>query len=192
MAESPRDGYFYGLEIMETNVIFLVDCSRSMRGEKIEHLRKEVNAALAGMSATNRFVVIPFGGYDPAMFPPRGLTVLSSLQRGRAAKYMARQRAAGKTPMLQAIKSTFPRVINRAAAAGLRVDAIYLLSDGEASDAKPEKLLEEVDRINRKTRVRIHTISMGQASQLLQDLAVRNEGRHRTVSIGSDAGRNDD
>ena len=181
-AESPLPGHFYGLRVTETNAVFLLDCSSSMRGSRIERLRKELEAALSTMDESMHFAVIPFGGIDMPMFPRSGMTPATEKERNAAIRFIKKRRAGGQTPMLQAIRSVFTRLINRTATTGVPVDAIYLLSDGQATDAMPDRLLDNVDRINSRALIRIHTVSIGADSELLYKLAQRNHGRYSVMT----------
>ena len=61
------------------------------------------------------------------------------------------------------------------------VEAIYLLSDGEASGGKFSRdsdILREVAKRNRYRRAIIHVVAVGYDSSLLQKLASKNGGRY--------------
>ena len=61
------------------------------------------------------------------------------------------------------------------------VDTVWLLSDGDPTAGAfvfPDQILREVRRLNASRRVAIHTISVGQESDLLRRLAEENHGTH--------------
>jgi len=186
--EDPPSYDFYGLPVVETNTVFLLDYSGSMRGDRIRQLRKEMASVLEGMGEKRRFGIILFTGLGTLRYPLKGLAPADKRRKQRALKFLKRP-PNGKTPMLKAFRDVSTRLVEKAATPEQRVDAIYLLSDGEASDAKPEALLKEVDRMNRKAGVIIHSISIGTKSETLAELARMHSGRHKTVKAKPPAER---
>ena len=64
----------------------------------------------------------------------------------------------------------------------LEVDTIYILTDGGPTDAQIPELLDNVEKLNRFMRVRIHTVGIGQGAQgLLNPLAEQNNGQFKAV-----------
>ena len=64
------------------------------------------------------------------------------------------------------------------------VDTIYLLTDGEPTHGvivDPMELAAEVIRWNHTRRVRIHGISVGRESEMLEKLAEESGGRYVSV-----------
>ena len=59
------------------------------------------------------------------------------------------------------------------------IRTVYFLSDGEPSDCSPEDLLRCLKKSVPK--LKINTISMGQTSQLLKDIASQHKGMYREV-----------
>jgi hypothetical protein len=86
-----------------------------------------------------------------------------------ALPWIATRSADGGTSIRAALQAAF---------AVRGVDAIYLLSDGEPTDATPEAILAEVRRWNAGRRVRVHTIGVGneQGEAFLCQLADQNNG----------------
>lgn len=72
--------------------------------------------------------------------------------------------------------------------ADLKVDTIFLMTDGTPTAGKviePERILENVRRLNKLRRVRIHCVGVGQCnSDLLEKLASENGGRFVRPDLG--------
>jgi uncharacterized protein with von Willebrand factor type A (vWA) domain len=61
------------------------------------------------------------------------------------------------------------------------VDTIFFLSDGAPSMGTfvdPERILEEILRLNQESQVTIHTISVGFSSTFMEQLADQNRGSY--------------
>ncbi|HEU4561989.1 MAG TPA: hypothetical protein VFS20_29450 [Longimicrobium sp.] len=86
-----------------------------------------------------------------------------------ALPWIGMQSASGGTSIRAALQAAF---------AVRGVDAIYLLSDGEPTDADPNTILAEVAQWNRTRRVRVHTIGVGddRGEPFLCALAEQNNG----------------
>ena len=113
---------FYGLPVVETNTVFLLDFSSSMRGERIKRLRQEFTSVLEGMSDRRRFGIILFCGLGTPRFPIKGLASADAKRKKAALKFIKRP-PNGKTPMLSAFDSAFFRLVRKDAKPEQRVDA---------------------------------------------------------------------
>ena len=61
------------------------------------------------------------------------------------------------------------------------VDTIFFLSDGAPSMGAfvdPERILQEILRLNQESQVTIHTIAMGFTSAFMENLAAQNRGAY--------------
>ncbi len=178
---------FYGLEVKSTRVAFVIDRSGSMsesaeKGgpKRMDIVKGELKALLAVMSDSARVNVIFFGDKVDAMaVAPRPLD-----KKGRddAAKFIESIFPAKRTNLYDAVS----RALSFAATADGQgvldgIDTIYLLSDGEPTfGAITWSNLAEmvIRRINRRARVTIHAIAVGDTCTLLKDIAAGSGGEY--------------
>lgn len=65
----PSVGLFYNLGLYSERLVFVLDTSMSMRGERIASLKRNLTNTLQGMTAKVQFNVIDFGGHISLMKP---------------------------------------------------------------------------------------------------------------------------
>ncbi len=164
---------FYGLPIVSGRLVFVVDISGSMEGERMSSLRAATLDALRALPDPARFVLIPyersFIRYGSLARPPN---------QEQATGFISRLRAGGGTDLFE------PTV---AALAVPGVDSIYLLTDGEPEDGA----LRDWYRITVALTARCHylpvainTVSFEAGDRIaaeLANLARLNRGRHENL-----------
>ncbi|MBI5394070.1 MAG: VWA domain-containing protein [Verrucomicrobia bacterium] len=156
---------FYGVEVKTRHCLFVLDCSGSMEGERITHLKEEmVNllAAFEGKPKTLRFAIILFHTEVEGCFTARGLMPNDAESLKRASKYVDRIVAGGGTAMMSALQFVAAKLLP-----GGDVDTIYLLSDGAPTDAAPEDVLAAARKIHDDFQVKFHTIGIGESEGLV-------------------------
>ena len=179
---------FFGVEISGP-VIFLLDISGSMAASsgdgnltRLELVKKEISNTLKRKFEESKkkrnkdhFRIVCFD--DSCIFAPeadkRGLRFDSTSNIMEANRFVQTLQPRGGTGMMMAWNSIIP-IIKRE-----EIQSVYFLSDGEPNDCRPEDLLAFLKQSVLK--LRIHTISMGQSSQLLKDIAKQHNGQYREV-----------
>lgn len=175
---------FYDIPIRGRKVVFVLDASTSMLGERMARMKREMVKALDELPEESRFNVIFF---HTGVHRMRQWMVEATPASIRSAKeFIGRQPAKGWTNLFGGL----------GAALGLKSvgserfpreslpDQIVLLSDGEPSIGRLrtlEDISEEIRRINRDGAIRIDTIAVGADSLLLRTLAAENDGVYRQV-----------
>jgi uncharacterized protein with von Willebrand factor type A (vWA) domain len=100
------------------------------------------------------------------------LTRITKKSREEAIQFARQQKASGGTNIYDSLE---------AAIQTKKVDTIFLLSDGQASQGKfmaTEDILREIGRLNSKRRIKIHCIALGGSHSLLEQLAAQSGGRY--------------
>ncbi len=162
---------FFGAEGRGSSFVFIVDASGSMEGNRFKRAIKELNAAVARLSAGQSFFVIFYNDVALPMCWPKQedkLVAATSENRTRIAKW---------TRTMEPVGGTMPEEAF-AIALKLNPDVIFFLTDGEI----PPETREEVRNAN-AGRVSIHTIALGieKGAEILKGIAEDNHGRYRFV-----------
>lgn len=166
---NPLEVEFFGSRTQAANIGFVVDCSGSMSGTRIERTKLELLKAILNLDAKQRFYLSFFN--DQAIPMLSGETQplpASPLNKVRVYKWMKTVPASGGTqpePSIQQVAKLSPQVI-------------FLLSDGVFSP------LSEATYGELKPRdIRVNTIAFEDESgkQALQDIANRTKGTYRFV-----------
>ena len=174
---------FYGLEVTEGNVCFLLDASGSMRStngigiSRLEIAKRQLSDTVGALPEQRsgqpvRLNVIFFGtGLAP--FAP-DLVELTPGVRAELLAAIEAQGTLGLTAVFDGLERAF---------ASTELDAIYLLSDGSPNGGRleePEEIRAEVRAWNaaRETPIRIHCVAAGAERPLLRWLAEDSGGRY--------------
>lgn len=182
-AEAPNRGVadgaeFFGMQAGGRRFVFVVDSSRSMRGRRWTAACQELLESVGRLHAQQEFYVIFFDAGAHPMFSPRKpepeLLPATEENLKRLRRWL---------PSIDFGRDTAPA---RAMELAIRLepDAIFLLSDGEFTDATPQ-LLRTLNRVRQRdgtvaVRVPIHTIGFHTAAcqAVLRPLAAENGGRY--------------
>jgi Mg-chelatase subunit ChlD len=185
---------FFGVPVTGRSIAFVIDTSGSMdeptagtgdggrarQPTRLRAAKEQVLTAVQAMPAESQYVLLTFAEEArlwtsaPVRSGARNLTSLTEL--------LSRLRAHGGTNLFAALAEVLEFDHQRWGAQGmLRVDEVFLLSDGEptAGDVQdPDALLRLVQEANRYAQVRIHTVftGTGPGAALLQQLAEQNGG----------------
>lgn len=171
---------FFGIPVTGRRVAFVLDCSQSMWGEKMESARKELLAAVKGLRPGRRFGVVMFNEkvwtwretLDPAT-PARKWALAEALRDPTTRSY---------TNIHDALERAFAwggkGRLAPPDAPGL--DEIFLLSDGEPNRGRvknPDGIVEAVEGWNVDGTIRLHAVALGdRPADLLRRLAEANGG----------------
>lgn len=172
---------FFGIQGRGQKIVFVVDCSRSMMGEKWERVREELIRSLERLSPEQSFYVIFFDGNSHPMFSPgppaKEMLAADSANLSRVRRWiMSVQLGANTSPlssMVHALK--------------LSPDATFLLTDGEFADSTAQWLRDHnrIKRVDAKPRVKtpVHTVGIfnTKTQRLLKRIARENAGQFQFV-----------
>jgi len=168
---------FYGIAVDATDIVFVIDRSGSMRrnqpkstSSRWDVAMNEVRAVIDKLPSHARVNVVLFG--TDVWTWRDGLTTLDAQTKQRLDADLRGQGPGGGTYLWEGMEQALEE---------REVEAIYLLSDGEASGGKFSRdsdILREVAKRNRYRRAIIHVVAVGYDSSLLQKLASKNGGRY--------------
>lgn len=171
---------YWNIPVHSDRVTFVVDCSGSMAepfgtgdGTRLDEAKRQLGNVFDRIPKKARVNVISFGAGADALFD--ALQPLSGRRRKEADAFVAALPAKGPTNVHAALRLAF---------ADAEVDTIFLLTDGRPSVGAivaPGALADEVQRWNLPRGLRIHTIAIGEPSDLLERLA-RDSGGEHTVA----------
>ncbi len=189
-AEGEDEGYFLvlghptggdGAVAPPKDVVFALDTSGSMRGEKMEQARDAITWALGRLNPQDRFNVITFGT-EVKRFA-EGPVAADAAARARATDFIDDALATGRTNIADALSAA---VAGPARADRLRV--VLFLTDGSptAGEVSPEAILARLPA-DATGGARLFALGVGHDVNpwLLDQLAARTGGR--SVYVGPDA-----
>lgn len=170
---------FMGVPIQGRRVVFVVDRSSSMRGDRFDATRGELRRAILGLPGDASFGVVMFSAAPPS--GGRGFVVMppGRLSRASPASKRAAQTWLSGVSIDEAGGSQAVPAMREALRMG--ADTVFLLSDGGLDDGDA---LEEVLRAgNTAGRTRIHVIALQNPAgeRLMRRLAADHGGTFRLV-----------
>lgn len=166
-------------------VVFVIDTSGSMRGERIEAVSAGLDACLDALSTEDRFNVLPFSLIPRALH--HEFLPVSAETRGQAHRYLAGLEAAGGTNLAE----TLQQAAEFAAAAPHGVARrILLVTDGKADvgmiePARIDALWRQV--LTPGTRLDVVALGSNVDFRLLASMVRRTGGRLRFVDDAASA-----
>lgn len=169
---------FYGVQIKGRNILFVLDKSGSMSaqseyGNRLDHLKKEFFEMLDTIGYDVKLGVLWFAGNDT--YPRDGIEKVTESYKERLKKHMKRVKPLGGTPIGEAMEYAFEKIIEKR-----EIDSIYLLSDG-APNGSPEQIQKLIKSLNASHFIKIHTISIGEESEFLKNVATDNYGSYTEI-----------
>ncbi len=185
-----EDGYFMllaspgmddELPIAPKDVVFVVDRSGSMAGEKFEQARRALEHCLEHLNARDRFNVIAFSSSVDAFADD-----LRPAQRHdvrEALRFVSHLEAGGSTNISEALREALRSGFDQE-----RPAFIVFVTDGlpTAGEVNPERILEVVADRNRGARIFTFGVGYDVNAVLLDLLAEENAGRPTYVRPGED------
>ncbi len=140
-----------------------------VRGEatKLGGAKRELIPVIRGLHSTSNFTVMTFG--ENISMWRDDLVPASAANKNLATAHVNSLDANGGTPMMAALERAFR--VN-----GART--VFLMTDGEPTDAGTNEILTRVRQMNGNNRLRIHTVGLGpdQNADFLRQLAQQNGG----------------
>ena len=175
---------YFGVEIVSKRLAFIVDVSGSMAEEvsvpnddggtstmrRIDLARSELKGAVRALQPGTHFNILKFNN-APASWNKK-LVKLSKKSVKNALRFADGLSPSGGTNIYDSLEMVLK---------GGEVDTIYLLSDGAPTAGRvtdPQRILEEIARLNEESQVTIHTIALGFSSGFMAQLAAQNKGEH--------------
>lgn len=176
---------FYGLSVQSNSVAFVIDVSGSMSAKakgrastrqggktptRLEVAKAQLATTVEGLGDGVKFNIIVFG--TRVMTWSSDLKEMGKRTREGALEFVQEIALAGGTNTFGGLMAAFEDP---------EVDTIYLLSDGQPSAGElrnPDDIRERLKLLNSTRKVRIHCISIGQASGFMRALAKDTGGRY--------------
>ena len=172
---------FFGIPSQGSSFVFVIDCSRSMRGHKWTRACQELWKSLEHLGNGQKFFVV-FFDQEPHLMLKQKFPNLSMLVANE--ENLTKVKNWGRSVSLG--PNTFP-MESLHCALSLKPDAIYLLSDGEFQDESVGYLRgnNHVNLGNGESQVivPIHTIAFSSevGGETLKLIALENNGQFRYV-----------
>jgi hypothetical protein len=136
---------------------------------KLAGAKRQLIPTIERLPTSATFNVVVFGS-DVRLWQ-RNLVGATPAQKESAKAFLRQLSSSGNTAALMALEQTF---------ALREVDQVIFISDGNPTDAQPDAILQQVERLNRDRLVHIHTVGLGedQNRDFLQRLASDNQGMY--------------
>ena len=167
---------YYQIPVYAERIVFVIDTSASMAGERMETAKRELVSAIHTLSPDTLFTVVAFSD-APHGWQPR-LVEASDDSKRAAAAFVRALVPAGKTASFDALDAAFR----------YDAEAIFFLSDGAPTTGRivdPGQIVRFVAEANKNRRLSLHTIGIMPEAGLatfLQALAAANHGAYRHVA----------
>jgi hypothetical protein len=169
---------FYGITSISKRVCFVLDVSLSMqedsggRGEKrkIDIAKEQLKQAITGLADDDQFMIIVFAE-SVARWQPK-LTAATPANKQKVTAWIDDKLELGPGTNIHAgMKEAFQVAGLGSKDVGYQsqIDTIFFLSDGDATVGEvldPLELRREIREWNKLSRIRIHTIGVGEAPNI--------------------------
>jgi hypothetical protein len=171
-------GYYYGLPLFAERLVFVLDTSGSMHGQRIAAAKRELARAIAGLPEHAHFSIVIFNGTVTVW--QKELVPATAEWKNTATEYVNAQDAHSNTASYDALETAFQ----------FDTEAIYFLSDGAPRGGKidaPVDIVAAITAANKTRRVSLYTIGIGAGipggplDMFLKTLAEQNLGLYRRV-----------
>lgn len=156
---------FFGVEARGDEFVYVVDFSGSMEGPRIDQARYELRKSIESLAADASFYVVLFNHGGLAM-PAHGLVRATRANKDRYLDWVDRQPVGGGTNPVDAL----------VAAARLKPDAVFLLTDGGFADPRAAFAV-----VARSKGPRFHTVAFHDnvGEEVLRRIARVGRGTYR-------------
>ncbi len=171
-------GNYYGLPLFAEKLVFVLDTSGSMTGQRIDAAKRELVRAIAGLPDHVEFGIVVFN--DTATVWQKQLVAATEQAKRAATVYVNSQSTHSNTASYDALEAAFH----------FDTEAIYFLSDGEPRGGKipaPADIIAAITTANKTRRVSLYTIGIGAGfpgsplDTFMHTLADQNYGLYRRV-----------
>lgn len=167
---------YYEIPVYADRIVFVIDTSSSMAGERMETAKRELVSAIHALAPDVAFTVVSFSDAARAWQPQ--LVAAGDDAKRSASAYVGALSAAGKTASFDALDTAFR----------YDAEAIFFLSDGEPTAGRivdPAQIIRFVAESNKNRRLSLHTIGImpdNGLARFLEALATANHGAYRHVA----------
>lgn len=180
---------YYDVPVISRRMLFIIDTSGSMQAamnvtstspggkteeevKRIGRAKQELAELIKKLPANTAFNVMSFSTDTQSW--KKNLVLRSPGAINSALAFAKKLTPAGGTSANKALTEAIENNVT--------ADTIYFLTDGAPSDAQPSQILDNVERLNRFMRIRVHTIGFGGAGQVFLDpLAKQNVGKYQEI-----------
>ncbi len=175
---SPGVTMYYGLPVYARRIVFIMDTSRSMQGQRLMAAKRELVAAIDRLQPKDQFTVLVFDN-DVRMWQKK-LVLAEPMAKKKADLFVTKQDTHPLTASYDALE----------AALQFDAEAIFFLTDGAPFGGKvsaPAQIIEIISAMNVSRRESIYTIGIGAGlpgspmDVFLKTLAEKNFGAYRRV-----------
>lgn len=175
-------------EPVPQDIVFVVDSSGSMRGEKLDQVKSALTWCLGRLSPETRFTVLHFGHEVMAFSEELSLAIPETIQQ--AQQFVSGILPRGGTALDEALQKAFS-ILDRSA--GNPVDGtdrrslVLFLTDGipTIGETDPDKIRETLRQSNkRQSRLFVTGVGQDVHTQLLDALALEHRGTRTYIEPG--------
>lgn len=168
------------------DIVFVLDCSGSMNGEKIEQARNALHHILGRLDGDDRFTII---GFDERLYVfDYALQAVEEGALSEAQRYLDRLSAEGSTDLESAMQAGLEVLLGSEERGATRI--VVFLTDGlpTAGITNEAVINRAVARTNAAASARLHVFGVGYDvnTHLLDGLAADNGGTVTYVQPGED------
>ena len=166
---------FFGIQAKASSVSFVVDCSGSMEGQRLERTKAELVASIVNLSPQQKFYVSFFHDQAIPMSAAQTPMPASPVEKVRCYTWIKTIGSTGGTQPESSLQLV----------ARMNPDAIFLLSDGEFSPLNPETF-----ETFSNNEIVVNTVAFADesAATRLREIADRTGGTYRFVPAGDPPG----
>ena len=173
-----ESGNYYEMPIFAERMVFVLDISGSMGGQRIAAAKRELLLAIAGLRESCQFGIVVFN--DRASAWQRQLVPADDRNKQAAKTFVDSLGVGGSTASYSALDLAFT----------FDTEAIYFLSDGAPTTGNlvaPVDIVNAVTATNKVRRISLYTIGVGAGfpgsplDTFLKTLAEQNLGTYRRV-----------
>ena len=161
---------FMGVASSEKDVVYVIDFSGSMSGERLAHTKLELKRSIERLPAEGSFLVI-FFDQGATVQPPGRMMRATPSNKASAKRWIDAMDSGGGTDPTHAMKL----------ALALKPGAIFLMTDGQFADPAGTELA--IKQLNPGARTSINTIAFHERGmeEYLKQVARDNRGDYRYV-----------
>jgi hypothetical protein len=169
---------YYGFPLYARRIVFVIDISGSMTGLRITAAKRELTAAINGLSNDAELGIVAF--HSRVFVWRANLVRADAAGKQSAAQYVYQLTPGGKTATYDALEAAFR----------LDPEAVYLLSDGAPNVGRismPAAIVNAVTATNRARRISIYCFGIAPGPPespmelFMKTLAEQNFGRYRRL-----------
>ena len=172
--------------VMKKDIVFIIDTSGSMRGEKLRQAKGALKYCIEELSDGDRFSIVRFAtsvsSMESDLIPANGET------KAKAAGFIENLSARGGTNIHDALR-TAATVLSERSHDEYRPGIVVFLTDGEPTvgETDTKRIIEELESANRENaRVFVFGVGDDVNTHLLDRIALSQKGTSEYVGPGDD------